>query len=300
MDLSIIIVSYNTKNILRDCLQSVLRHALGIAYEIIVVDNASRDESVAMLRQEFPSVKVIANSDNSGFAKANNQGMAAAQGRYLLLLNSDTLILDNGLKAVMEFADRQPDAGVIGCKVLNRDESLQYSCSHDPSLLTELMFFGKAIIHHAWDPLTHYKFMKYWDHAQTKPVDCLFGCFLWIRREVVQQLGGLDEKFFMYYEDVEFCRRVRGSKRFRIFYFPEVSIVHLGGMSADPANYSMLKYCYASIQYYFTKTRGRFAAWLFDGLCKTIWRMEIGVFWLFQQNPRVKRKLTMLQGFLKL
>ena len=134
-DVTIIIVNWNTRVILRDCLRSVYQNAGSVDFEVIVVDNASSDGSVEMVRAEFDKVQLIANSDNRGFAAANNQGMAVATGRYVLLLNSDTIVLDGAIAKSVAFADAHPDAAVVGCRVLNPDRSLQPTCFMYPSVL---------------------------------------------------------------------------------------------------------------------------------------------------------------------
>jgi GT2 family glycosyltransferase len=139
LDVSIIIVNWNTKDLLQNCLRSTLEQAGDVDYEIVVVDNASSDGSAEMVKQIFPQVKLIENTENHGFAAANNQGMAIAQGRYVLLLNSDTVILDNAIAKTVAFADDHPDAAVVGCRVLNPDRTLQPTCFMFPSLLNMLL-----------------------------------------------------------------------------------------------------------------------------------------------------------------
>jgi GT2 family glycosyltransferase len=295
MDLSIIIVSYNTRNILRDCLLSVIKETHTITYEIIVVDNNSHDGSVAMLMQDFPHIKVIANTENAGFARANNQGIKLAKGKYILLLNSDTLVMENCLSKVFEFAQMTPQAGLIGCRVNNQDTSLQYSCWHQPSFFSELIFFTKTILKDFWDPWTYFKFMKYWDHQSIQQVDCLSGCFLWIHREVLDKIGLLDEDFFMYYEDFEFCFRVKQATDFKILYYPAASIIHLGQMSANPANFTFIKSCFQSVILYFRKTERCTQARIFPYCCRLIWRIEATILFILRFQGSCRRKYTLLK-----
>jgi GT2 family glycosyltransferase len=300
--LSIIIVSYNTCDVLRDCLNSLKQHVQYLSYEVIVVDNASRDTSVAMLKNEFPDAVVITNPDNRGFSKANNQGMRQARGRYVLLLNSDTLVFDNGFKRIADYMDQNPGVGVLGCKVLNRDRSLQYSCWHQPTVMTEWMFFTKAIIKDIADPWTDWKLMKSWDRNSIREVDCLSGCFLWIRREVLDQSGLLDENFFMYYEDFEFCHRVRARANYKVVFYSDAAIVHLGQASANTENFSLVRSCYESVGKYFRKCGWHFSWCALQALCVVTWHLEMLVFALLSFHPKARRKLKMLlilSGYVK-
>jgi GT2 family glycosyltransferase len=253
-----------------------------------------------MLREKFPKVKIISNSENLGFAKANNQGIKAARGENILLLNSDTVVLDDCLLKTAEFVKSRPDAGIIGCKVLNKDRTLQYSCWHTPTVLTEALVFTKNVIKNFWDPLTHFKIMKYWDHASVKEVNCLSGCFFWVKKDCFERFGNLDEGFFMYYEDFEFCRRIKKSSDYKIYYYPEARIVHLGTMSADPENFSMIKNCYKSAGYYFNRCFGKNEELFFLFLCKSIWYFEMFVFALLRFDKRCNKKLGMLKSLLSL
>lgn len=230
MDMSIVIVSWNTCAILRDCLRSVYEQLEDLACEVIVVDNASKDDSVAMVKREFPEVHVIENTDNRGFAGANNQGMAIAQGRYVLLLNSDTIVLDDALPKTVAFADAHPEAAVIGCRVLNADRTLQASCFMFPSVLNMLLsasylyklfpksrFFGRER-------------MTWWDKNDAREVEVISGCFMLVRQDAMKQVGLMDDSFFMYAEETDWCYRFRKAG-WKNMYTPDGSIIHLGGQS---------------------------------------------------------------------
>ncbi len=230
MDMSIVIVSWNTCAILRDCLRSVYEQLEDLACEVIVVDNASKDDSVAMVKREFPEVHVIENTDNRGFAGANNQGMAIAQGRYVLLLNSHTIVLDDALPKTVAFADAHPEAAVIGCRVLNADRTLQASCFMFPSVLNMLLsasylyklfpksrFFGRER-------------MTWWDKNDAREVEVISGCFMLVRQDAMKQVGLMDDSFFMYAEETDWCYRFRKAG-WKNMYTPDGSIIHLGGQS---------------------------------------------------------------------
>lgn len=294
MVLSIIIVNYNTKELTKKCIDSIIRNTQGIAYEIIVVDNASRDGSVDYLRGTFLTIQLIENKENFGFAKANNQGIKEAKGQNILLLNSDTIVLNDCIVKSLNFIKSRNDAGIVGCKVLNSDYSMQYSCFHYPTMLSELIFITKTIIKDFWDPVTYYKYMRYWDHKTVKKVDCISGCFMMIKEEVFRQVGLIDENFFMYYEETEFCLRVKKFSDFKIYYFPESEIIHFSGKSAEGIGYDALKYTYKSMIYYLRKKYGVQSVRCFNFLCFNIWFIERIIFLCLSFIPNFKKKYEML------
>lgn len=300
-EISIIIVNYNTKDFLKNCLNSIIENTEAVDYEVIVVDNASSDESLEMLRNDFPQVLLICNKENVGFARANNQGIRIAKGENILFLNSDTVVSKNCLFETLRFVRSRPEIGIVGCKVLNEDKGLQYSCYHAPTLLSELVFFTKEVVKNLWEPFTYYKYMKYWDHSQIKEVDCIAGCFLWVKRELFDKGGLLDESFFMYYEDAEFCYRVRRNSNFKVYYYPRAEIIHLKGKSGDWTNFETLKHCYRSARYYLKKCYGVASSVLLNILCKCIWKIEILFFLtLFRFHRNTDKKLTMLKELSRL
>jgi len=292
MDLSIIIVSYNTKDLLRNCLNSVYDSLKGeeIEFEIIVVDNASSDGSVEVVKKDFPGVVVIENRENLGFSKANNQGIKIAKGRYVLLLNSDTIILDECITKVYAFAKSKKEAGIIGCKVLNPDGSLQFSCYNAINLCTEVNFFVRTILKDTFDFIADYKYMRSWKHDKLKIVGAVSGCFMLIRRGIFDQVGLLDETFFMYYEDLEFCERLKEQTKFNVYYFPEAEIKHLKGASI--ANDKSLVLTYKSARIFFNKRKKEK---LFVTLCRIFWTIELFVLLIFVFNNDVRRKLRTIR-----
>jgi len=196
-DVSVVIVNWNTRDILRDCLRSVYENAGEIDFDVIVVDNASTDGSVEMVRREFDKVRLIANSENRGFAAANNQGMEVAAGRYMLLLNSDTIVLDGAIAKTAAFADAHPEAAVVGCRVLNRDRSLQPTCFMYPSALNLLL---AATYMNKFFPQSHFfgrERMTWWKRDDVREVEVVTGCFMLVRREAIDEVGMMDDGFFM-------------------------------------------------------------------------------------------------------
>ena len=230
--LSIIIVNWNTRDITRNCLQSIREEVANISYEVIVVDNASSDASIEMIRAEFPEVRLIVNEDNVGFGRANNQGMRVARGRYFLLLNSDTLVIDDSVQRLVSFVEGDARIGIAGCKLLFEDRTLQGSCSRFPSIKISLL-----------EDLMLYKFLSrrqqgelllngYWKHDHTRDVDAVWGAAMLVRREVFNQSGGFDETIFMYGEDLELCMRVH-DLGWRITFAHDCRIVHLNHKSSE-------------------------------------------------------------------
>ena len=232
LTLSIIIVNWNTCDITRNCLRSVREKVTDVDYEVIVVDNASSDSSVDMIRVEFPEAQLIVNTENLGFGRANNQGMRAARGRYLLLLNSDTIVIDDSIQRLIKFIDGEPEIGIAGFKLLFEDLTLQGSCSRFPSiklaLVEDLMLYKVLSRRRQGEVLLG----GYWAHDHTRDVDVVWGAAMLVRREVFDQTAGFDEKIFMYGEDLEWCMRV-DSLGWRITFVHDCRIVHLNHKSAE-------------------------------------------------------------------
>jgi len=227
MDLSIAVVSYNTRDMLLACLQSVQDRTAGVDYEVIVVDNDSRDGSVDAVRERFPHMTVIANTENVGFAKACNQAAVVSSGRYLLLLNSDTVMQAGTLQAMAVCLEQHLDIGAVSC--LQRDEQGRtvQSCFPFPSI--------RDHVRHAEDlPVVIRRLfgtLSPMDLAQSQDVEWANGACLMVRKAVFDRLGGLDERFFMYFEDVDFCLRVQ-QLGYRVRYVAESEVVHLLGRSS--------------------------------------------------------------------
>jgi GT2 family glycosyltransferase len=257
MDVSFIIVSWNVCDLLRGCQRSIIREteACQQTTETIVVDNASSDGSVEMLRQEFPQVKVIANSKNVGFTRANNQALAVAQGRYLFLLNPDTELRPDALRSLIDFMEGHSRAGLVGPRLFYGDGSPQSSRRRFPTLATA--FFESTKLQQ-WFPrnriLTHYYMLDTRDD-ETQPVDWINGSAMFVRRDVYDQIGGLDEQFFMYSEELDWCYRARQSG-WQIFYLPSAEITHYEGKSSEQVVARRDIYFHSSKIRFFRKYRG--------------------------------------------
>lgn len=264
LTLSILIVNWNVRDLLRACLASVREHLRlpRDEYEVIVVDNASADDSVAMIERDFPWVRLIANQDNVGFGRANNQAMAQASGRYLLLLNPDTLILDDALDQMLSHMESHRDVSALGCKLKNGDGSLQrWTGGRFPSIGTtscHYLFLNRLLPRFVRPP------SLYLDSDVTEPVDVdwVCGACLLLRQSA---LGGrlFDERFFMYGEDMELCHRLKRNGG-RVVYTPLVSIIHYHGASMKKQQGEVLLMSLAGLRAFYASTSGKRGLWLVD------------------------------------
>jgi hypothetical protein len=255
MKLSIIIVNWNTRDLLEQCLTSIDRSSGELGIEVIVVDNASIDGSARMVQDRFPQMRVIQNAENVGFATANNQGIRRSVGTYILLLNSDTLVKPGALQYLLEFMDNHVEAGAASARLLNADGSLQYSCSPAPTLVREFL----RMFHLPGIRADGYYSMGEWSVYQPRAVDVLLGACMLIRREALDQVGLLDEQYFMYSEEVDLCSRLRRSG-WSLYWVPRAEVIHFGGQSTRQASADMFIRLYESKLIYFRKNYGRIHA----------------------------------------
>ncbi len=228
MSLSIIIVNWNVKSLLEKCLESIYKKEKNLDFEIFVVDNASSDGSAEMVKEKFPQVKLITNKENKGFAIANNQGIKQAQGEFILLLNPDTEILDNALEKMVNFMRQYSSCGILGCKLLNSDGSLQPSCRAFPSLYSQVIILLK--LHNFFPRLVKKYYMLNCPHHEIREVDQVMGaCFL-IRKKMIDEIGLLDEGYRVLFEEVDYCKRAKDAN-WKIYFTPEAKIIHHKGQS---------------------------------------------------------------------
>lgn len=231
-DVSVCIVTYHARYLLRDCLYSLYENT-GIKFEVTVIDNGSKDGVAQMIREEFPTVCFLENEYNAGFTHPMNQALKLGKGRYLLQLNPDTLILPSALDNLVAFMDRNPRIGICSPKVLNTDHTLQKQCRRGKSRPWAVIsyFIGLSTLFPRSKFFNQY-LMSYMDENHAHPVAGVAGSCMLIRRKVIEQIGYLDERFFAYQEDADFCFRARQAK-WQVYYVPESQIIHYGGLGGS-------------------------------------------------------------------
>lgn len=266
MDVSVCIVTYRARDLLRDCLCSLAANT-SVSYEVIVVDNHSQDGVEAMLSAEFPSAKFVENSGNNGYTQPMNTAMRLGSGRYLLQLNPDTLVLPGAIDRMVAFMDTHPEACILGPKVLNRDHTLQKSCRRgEPTPSAVISYFtGLSRLFPRSRFFSQYH-MSYMDEDETHPVAGVAGSCMLARREVAESLDYLDERFFAYQEDADFCRRAR-DRGWQVIYYPEAQIVHFGGQGGSRVQpYRSIVEWHRSYFRYYRKHLAKNYFFIFNGL----------------------------------
>jgi N-acetylglucosaminyl-diphospho-decaprenol L-rhamnosyltransferase len=275
LNLSIVIVSWNARDLLKACLRAVFDTLDVPRTEVIVVDNGSDDGSVEMVRAHFPQVRLIENRQNLGFARANNQAIIGSRGRYVLLLNSDTEVKPGALSKMVRFLDTHPNVGIVGPRLLNTDGSFQGSCADFPTLWGEALLLLGDVSQRLRGPSYPYKPPS----RLTRSVDWVSGACLMIRRDVIATVGLLDEAFFFYTEETDWCFRVKQAG-WLVMHQPEAVVVHHGGGSSGRASLQKRRRLYASKRQLFTKHYGRVAGWLFGAAVWTTAVLKMSIWWL--------------------
>jgi N-acetylglucosaminyl-diphospho-decaprenol L-rhamnosyltransferase len=248
LDLSIVIVNWNTKDLLRGCLTSLYDSDGDFSFETVVVDNCSDDGSAAMVREEFPHVCLIESEINGGYAYANNHGLRCFQARYYLLLNPDTVVPRDALQRMLEFLDTHPEVGIAGPKLVMDDGELDMACRRSfPT--PEISFYrlsGLSRLFPKSERFGRYN-LTHLDPDQVAEVDSVVGAFMMVRREVVEEVGGLDEEYFMYAEDLDWAFRAKRAG-WKVYYYPEVTVLHYKRQSSqqnkDRADYEFWRAMY--------------------------------------------------------
>jgi GT2 family glycosyltransferase len=252
-ELSIIIVNYNVKAFLQNCLLSIKKATEKIDSEIIVVDNASDDGSIELIKKNFEDVILIESPVNLGFSKANNLGLKISQGKYICLINPDTIVEENTFEVMINFMENHPDVGLAGCKILNPDGTFQLACRR--SFPTPWVAFTKIIGLSKLFPksklFAKYN-LTYLDENQSYEVDAVSGSFMFLRRDVYEKIGGLDETFFMYGEDLDYCYRVKQAG-YKVYYVHSTQIIHFKGESTKRSNIDELKHFYDAMRLFVRK-----------------------------------------------
>lgn len=236
MTLSIIILNYNHKNLLKNCLKSLKEAELKLDYEIIISDNNSSDDSqefLAQLETKDPDLKVILNSKNLGYAQANNQAIKLARGEYILILNPDIIVLPDSIERLVKYLQKNKKVGMVGPQLLNPNKTIQYSCYRFPKLITPAVrrtFLGR--LPGFKQELKRYLMLDY-NHQQTREVDWLIGACLMIKKEVLEEVDSFDERYFLYFEDVDLAKKV-WQAGYKVVYLPKAQMIHFHRrLSAD-------------------------------------------------------------------
>ncbi len=240
MDISIIIVNYNTEYLTRQTLQSIYDRKYNIDYEVYVVDNSSADNSVKMIQNEFPQVKLIISERNLGFSKANNLALKQVKGKYVLLLNSDTVLLDDCLEKCIKYIENNKEVGALGCKVLLENGVLDHACKRGfPTPKASLYYMLKLDKLYPKSSKFGKYTLNYMSEDEINEVDAITGAFMMVRREVIAQVGTLDESFFMYGEDIDWCYRIK-EVGWKIVYYPKAKIIHCKGGSSQKKRWKLI------------------------------------------------------------
>jgi len=254
LELSIVVVTHNSRRHVRDCLESIQRTAGDIDREVVVVDNASQDGTPDIIRNEFPKARLLANPENLGFARGSNQGIAQSRGRFILLLNPDTIVLPKTLATLLNEMNQSPETGLLGCRLLNADRSIQQSFGYEVSVWNEAV---RKLFFNLWE---NHRFAPVgWVlrslHSRKREVAWVKGACMLSRRQALLDAKMMDEQFFMYLEDADLCRRIR-QLGWQVRYTPEAEVVHFGGGSVrSNVERSALEYRRSQL-YYFKKHLG--------------------------------------------
>lgn len=294
MDISIIIVNYNSGKLLEKCLDSICTEESEIEFETFVVDNGSSDDSWKMIKEMFPQVSLIRNADNLGFSRANNQAIRRSLGRYLLLLNPDTILRTKALEKMVHFMDEYPRAGAAGPKLIDPQGTIQLSCRSFPSHRTAL--FNRYSLLTKLLPANRFSreyLMTGWDHSTVQEVDWVSGACLLMRKEALDEIGLLDERFFMYAEDVDWCYRAK-RRGWKVYFIPQAEVVHYIGQSSRRAGRKAIVERHRSMYRFYQKHYRRNL--LLDGLTAAGIAMRAGFLLamslIAKRNAKCAKELT--------
>jgi GT2 family glycosyltransferase len=300
MKVSIIILCWNDLKVITDCIRSIYASTHSTEFEIIVSDNGSTDGSIEFIRREFPQVRLLENGVNLRFAKGNNVGIQASTGEYVLILNPDTIIHEGTLDKLVVYADRHPEGGAFGCRVLNTDGSYQACIRPLPTIRSEwILALGLRSLGRVSDWFQPGEY-EGWKGDTERTVGWLAGCFILIRADLLKRLGGFDEQFFYYYEDTDLCRRV-WQAGYPILYTPDFTITHLGGQSTinrfTPISFALDAAVTRYLYYY--KCHGMKGiescrrAFLVSAVLR---RLSFGLLQLFRPTEAGRKKLDLLRA----
>lgn len=257
MTLSIIIISWKVKALLQQCLSSIYAQNFIFPFEVIVVDNNSQDGTVAMVKTDFPKVNLTALPKNLGFAAANNLGIKQASGQFILLLNPDTKLIDSSLQKALNKMQTNPKIGILGCQLLNGDQSLQPSIRRFPVFSDHFLMMFK--LHHLF-PLKKYLAMDF-NYEDEAEVDQVMGACMLISKETINQIGELDAKYYIWFEEVDYCLRAKQAG-YQIIYFPQTQVIHYGSGSFKQVAGLKQQWLFSKSRLRYLRKHGAWPAWL--------------------------------------
>jgi GT2 family glycosyltransferase len=297
MKLSVVIVNWNTSKFLEKCLASIYSNHIEREFEVWVVDNASTDQSVPMVRERFSQVNLIVNEKNRGFSGANNQAIRRCSGEYVVLLNPDTEVRSKALDRLVDYMESHPEAGGAGPLILNPDGTRQISCYPEPTLSRELWRLFQL------DRIRHYGTYNFnaWDPDGQREVDVIQGACLILRSSALEELGLLDEDYFMYTEEVDLCFRLRKA-RWKLIWVPQAEVVHYGGQATQQVATEMFLELYRSKILYFNKHHGRLSANFYKSivLAATLARLALSPFAFFEERRSRDKHLSLAGNYRRL
>jgi GT2 family glycosyltransferase len=297
MHVSIAIVSWNTAELLAKCLESIYLHPPEGKFEVLVVDNASTDHSRDIVRERFPQVKLLENENNVGFSVANNQAIRQSHGEYIILLNPDTEVKAGGLNRLIAFMAAHPRVGGAGPRLLNPDGSLQTSCYPEPTLGREFWRLFHLDRIRTWGV---YK-MDSWDLEDPRDVEVIQGACLALRSAALDEVGLLDEGYFMYTEEVDLCHRLRKAG-WALSWVPQAEVIHYGGQSTRQLPSEMFIHLYRSKIQFFRKNRGRLASWIYKTILfsSALSRLMVSPFTRWEDPVKRDRYRTLARHYRRL
>jgi GT2 family glycosyltransferase len=300
LELSVIILNYNGEGYTKNCLDSIFSNSDGVNFEVIMIDNASTDSSLDIVKRNFSQVRIIENSINYGYAKGNNIGIRQSHGEFCLILNSDTELLPNALREALDFVRHSPPLTIVCAKVLNFDGTPQINCRRFPKLLTEYLKHAFYKIKFIDNPLSRRQVIRTWERDEVQKVDWATGCFLLTRKKDIEKIGLFDDNFFLLYEDVDLCLRFHQAGG-QTVYYPFSIIKHKGGgILCNPEIVSQSNlYGFQSAVYYFRKHHGKIQAAILHWLTKITWIINLILLSFmdilsFFRIPEIRKKEKML------
>ena len=289
MDISIIIVSWNVKDLLKKCLQSIYDKAQGLEFEIFVVDNASKDNSAVMVATEFTQVNLIASNENLGFAKANNLALEQAQGKYVLFLNPDTELMENSFKAMFNLMEQDENIALSTCQLNYPDGTLQKNIKNNPGLCDQILILLK--LHHFIQPKCLRRYLaKDFDYSKEQAVKQIMGAFMFVRTDVIKEIGGFDTDYFIWWEDLDLCKRIQDLGQ-KIIYTPKTKIIHHEAKSFEQQmSLEKQKRFNRGMAIYFGK-HGSLLVYWFIGLLGLISLVLAWLSQIFKVKPKTQSKI---------